>query len=151
MDSVSCMIPVFKSPKDYQVFRISAEDRHRLAIVFDPSAANASLTYCIEIFEPGGRTPSHEHCMAVEMFFVLKGQGEALCDGKVVSLHPGDSILMPPTGIHEIRNTSTERLYMLCIMVPNEDFVELIRNGIPDRLDEEDMRVLSRQDILATC
>ncbi|MEM7648895.1 MAG: cupin domain-containing protein, partial [Cyanobacteria bacterium P01_A01_bin.70] len=44
-----------------------------------------------------------------------------------------------------------DRLYMLCIMVPNEDFAELIRNGVPDQLDEEDLRVLSRQDMLVSC
>lgn len=28
-------------------------------------------------------------------------------------------------------------------MVPNENFAELIRNGIPASLDEEDLKVLS--------
>jgi len=39
----------------------------------------------------------------------------------------------------------------LCIMVPNEDFVELIRSGTPVELDEEDMRVLGRSDVLVAC
>ena len=56
----------------------------------------------------------------------------------------GDSILVPPTGVHVIENTGLTRLYALCIMVPNEDFAELIRSGIPVDLDEEDMQVLSR-------
>jgi hypothetical protein len=51
---------------------------------------------------------------------------------------------VPPTGIHELRNTGTERLYTLCIMVPNEDFAELIRSGTPVELDEEDLAVLQR-------
>jgi mannose-6-phosphate isomerase-like protein (cupin superfamily) len=140
----ACKIPIVKTYRDYQVFRISPEDRNRLAIVFDPNSADVSLTYCVEIFEPGSKTPSHHHSGAVEMFFVLKGQGEAVCDGKVVSLQTGDSILIPHCGIHEIRNTGRDRLYMLCIMVPNEDFAELIRNGVPDQLDEEDLRVLRR-------
>jgi mannose-6-phosphate isomerase-like protein (cupin superfamily) len=147
----ACKIPVVKTPQDYQVFRISPEDRNRLAIIFDPNSADASLTYCVEIFDVGGCTPSHRHNMAVEMFFVLKGQGEAVCDGKIVRLKTGDSILMPASGVHEIRNTGSERLYMLCIMVPNEDFAELIRNGVPDRLDEEDLRVLHRADVLVAC
>ena len=29
-------------------------------------------------------------------------------------------------------------------MVPNEDFAELIRQGVPAELDEEDMAVLAR-------
>jgi mannose-6-phosphate isomerase-like protein (cupin superfamily) len=146
-----CMIPVSKSPQDYQAFRISPGDTNRLAIVFDPTAANSSLTVCIEIFDAGGKTPPNRHLFAVEMFFVLKGQGRATCDGKTVTIKAGDSLLVPPTSTHVIENTGNERLYTLCIMVPNEDFVELIRSGTPVELDEEDLRVLGRSDVLVAC
>jgi mannose-6-phosphate isomerase-like protein (cupin superfamily) len=144
MNSSSCVIPVVKSPTDYQAFRISPQDTNRLAIVFDPQSANMSLTLCVEIFDIGGKTPPNRHQLAVEMFFVLKGEGTATCDGKTVPIRAGDSILVPPTGIHEIHNTGSERLYALCFMVPNEDFAELIRSGIPAELDAEDMAVLRR-------
>ena len=146
-----CMIPVIKTLKDYQVYRISPEDKNRLAIVFDPSNANNSLTVCVEIFDVGSATPPHRHNFAVEMFFILKGEGMAMCDGKEVPLRTGDSVLMPKTGTHYLKNTGTERLYALCIMVPNEDFSELIRSGIPATLDEEDLQVLSRLDSFAPC
>ncbi len=146
-----CMIPVIQSPKDYQAYRISPHDTNRLAIVFDPAAAHASLTICVEIFDEGGKTPPNRHQFAVEMFFVLKGEGVATCDGKTAPIRAGDSLLVPPTGIHEIRNTGSGRLYALCIMVPNEDFAELIRSGIPVELDEEDWRVLTRTDALVAC
>ncbi len=141
-----CVLPVFKSPGDYQAFRISPQDTNRLAIVFDPTVANMSLTYCVEIFDVGGKTPPNRHQIAVEMFFVLKGEGLATCDGKTVSIGAGDSILVPPNGVHLVENTGNSRLYALCIMVPNEDFAELIRSGIPAELDEEDMAVLRRTD-----
>ena len=146
-----CMIPVVKSTQDYQAYRISPHDSNRLAIVFDPTTAHASLTICVEIFDEGGKTPPNRHQFAVEMFFVLKGEGLASCDGKVVPIRAGDSLLVPPTGIHEIRNTGSGRLYALCIMVPNEDFAELIRSGTPVELDEEDLRVLKRTDALVAC
>jgi len=146
-----CMIPVFKTTKDYQAYRISPNDTNRLAIVFDPPIADTSLTFCVEIFDPGGKTPPNRHQFAVEMFFVLKGEGVASCDGKIVTIHTGDSLLVPPTGIHEIRNTGRDRLYLLCFMVPNENFAELIRSGIPVELDQDDLRVLKGQDSLVTC
>ena len=151
MDAESCVIPVLKSPKDYQAYRISPNDSNRLAIVFDPKIANFPLTFCVEIFDIGGKTPPNRHQIAVEMFFVLKGEGVASCDGKSVEIKPGDSILVPPTGTHKIENTGNSRLYTLCIMIPNEDFAELIRSGTPTELDEEDMRVLRRSDILIPC
>ena len=138
------MIPVIKTLKDYQAYRISPEDKNRLAIIFDPSNANDSLTVCVEIFDVGSATPLHRHNLAVEMFFILKGEGMAMCDGKEVPLQTGDSILMPKTGNHYLKNIGSDRLYALCIMVPNEDFSELIRNGIPATLDEQDLKVLSR-------
>jgi len=137
-----CMIPVVKSPRDYQAYRISPNDTNRLAIVFDPGSSEASLTFCVEIFDPGGRTPPNRHQLAVELFFILKGEGIAWCDGKAVSIRAGDSILVPPTGIHEIVNTGSERLYALCFMVPNENFAELIRSGTSVALDAEDYAVL---------
>jgi mannose-6-phosphate isomerase-like protein (cupin superfamily) len=151
MNSSRCMIPIIKSPKDYQAYRISPHDTNRLAIVFEPATADASLTVCVEIFDEGGKTPPNRHQFAVEMFFILKGEGLAICDGKTVPIQAGDSLLVPPTGIHELRNTGSGRLYALCIMVPNEDFAELICSGTPVELDEEDMRVLNRTDVLVPC
>lgn len=142
----SCVVPVFKSPGDYQAFRISPHDSNRLALVFDPTVANMSLTYCVEIFDVGGKTPPNRHQIAVEMFFILKGQGLATCDGKTVAIQAGDSVLVPPNGVHLVENTGSSRLYALCIMVPNEDFAELIRSGTPAELDQEDMAVLRRTD-----
>ncbi|MEL6163687.1 MAG: cupin domain-containing protein [Cyanobacteria bacterium J06628_3] len=141
----SCVIPVIKSPSDYQAYRISPHDSNRLAIVFDPAIANSSLTCCVEIFDVGGKTPPNRHSFALEMFFVLKGEGKATCDGKTINIKAGDSLLVPATGTHLIENTGSGRLYTLTIMVPNEDFAELIRSGTPVELDEEDMAVLGRQ------
>lgn len=143
----SCVIAVVKSPRDYQAYRISPNDTNRLAIVFDPITANFSLTFCVEIFDVGGKTPPNRHQLAIEMFFVLQGEGIAVCDGKEVPIRAGDSLLVPPTGIHEVKNTGRDRLYALCIMIPNEDFAELIRSGIPAELDEEDMAVLRRSRV----
>ncbi len=148
MNSPTCMIPVIKTPRDYQAYRISPKDTNRLAIVFDSTTANMSLTYCVEIFDVGGKTPPNRHQLAVEMFFVLKGEGLATCDGKTVPIAAGDSILVPATGTHVIENTGSDRLYALCIMVPNEDFAELIRSGTPAELDAKDMAVLRRSDVL---
>ena len=151
MYATRCVIPVIKSPKDYQAYRISPNDSNRLAIIFDTASANTSLTCCVEIFDVGGKTPPNRHQWAVEMFFVLKGEGIASCDGKIVSIKAGDSLLVPPTGTHLIENTGSSRLYTLTIMVPNEDFAELIRSGTPVELDEEDMAVLGRVDSLMPC
>ena len=142
MTNSRCMIPLAKSPQEYQVYRISPDSSNKLAIAFDPLKDKVSFTCCIEIFDVGGKTPPNRHMYAAEMFFVLKGEGRATCDGKTILIQEGDSLLVPPTGIHTIENTGKSRLYTLTIMVPNEEFAELIRSGIPAELDEEDLAVL---------
>ncbi|MEM8610844.1 MAG: cupin domain-containing protein [Cyanobacteria bacterium P01_H01_bin.105] len=140
----SCVLPVLKSPHDYQVFRISPDDKNRLALLVDPTLGHAKLTCCVEIFDVDGKTPTHRHQVAVEMFYVIKGEGRVVCDGKISTIRTGDSILVPSYGIHFVENTGSTRLYLLSVMVPNEDFAELIREGIPAELDEEDIAVLGR-------
>ncbi len=137
-----CMIPIRRSLEDYRVYRISPRDTNRLAIVFDPATIQHSLTMFLEIFDPGGSTPPNWHNVAVEMFFILSGQGKATCDGKETAIAAGDSLFIPATGKHQIINTGSERLYALGFMVPNENFVELIQSGIPSSFDEGDRRVL---------
>jgi mannose-6-phosphate isomerase-like protein (cupin superfamily) len=144
MENFRCMIADIKSPKDYQAFRISPNDTNRLAIIFDPITDDISFTVCVEIFDIGGKTPPNRHQFAAEMFFILKGEGRVDCDGRTALIKAGDSILVPATGMHIIENTGKERLYALCVMVPNEDFAELIRRGTPVELDEEDLAVLSQ-------
>jgi mannose-6-phosphate isomerase-like protein (cupin superfamily) len=73
-----------------------------------------------------------------------------MCDGEEVALHSSDALLVPPTGVHEIRNTGTERMYTLTVMVPNENFAELIRSGVPVELDAEDLAVLRREPVSLT-
>lgn len=141
---ISCVLPVLKSPRDYQVFRITPDDKNRLALLVDPTQGHGTLTCCVEIFDQGGRTPSHRHNIAAEMFYVLQGEGRVVCDGKVSMIRTGDSILVPSHGIHFVENTGIHRLYLLSVMVPNEDFAELIRRGIPAELDDDDLAVLSR-------
>ncbi|NJR71283.1 MAG: cupin domain-containing protein [Synechococcales cyanobacterium CRU_2_2] len=142
-----CMLPVVRSTQTYQAFRISPTDTNRIVLLFDPTVTNYSMTVCVEIFDPGGGTPYHRHRQADEMFFVLRGEGAALCDGKEVALTTGDCILVRPTGMHEIHNTSANRLYLLSVMVPNEDFAELVRSGVPAELDAEDLAVLRHQPL----
>ncbi|MBD2309975.1 cupin domain-containing protein [Chroococcidiopsis sp. FACHB-1243] len=137
-----CMIAVAKSPKEYQVYRISPDSSNKLAIAFDPLRDGVSFTCCVEIFDVGGKTPPNRHMYATELFFVLKGEGRATCDGKTVLIQEGDSLVVPPTGTHTVENIGKSRLYTLTVMLPNEDFAELIYNGIPVELDAEDLAVL---------
>ncbi|WP_126147548.1 cupin domain-containing protein [Synechococcus elongatus] len=145
MSGNCCVLPQIASPASLPVYRLRPQGSNRFAVLFDPEQAGVSLVACFEIFDPGGSTPPNLHGRAIEFFYVIAGEGEAYCDGKRTAIAAGDMLLIPATGLHEIRNThQDQRLYVLTLMIPNEAFIELIRSGIPDRLDAADLAVLQQ-------
>lgn len=137
------MTGIARTPRDYQVFRIKASDTNKFALLADPLADATSFVAVIEIFDVGGRTPPNAHAGADELFHVLHGEGVALCDGRRMPIRKGDTFLVRAGAEHVVENTGATRLYCLTTMVPDEAFAALIRNGVPDRLDEADRAVLA--------
>ncbi|MEW5313586.1 MAG: hypothetical protein WDW38_005143 [Sanguina aurantia] len=118
---------------------------NRLAFVFDPSELGLSMSFGIEVFEPGHVTPLHSHMEAHELFFVLGGEGTALCNGESWPVSAGDCLVFPPTSVHGIDNRGAGRLYCLQLMSPNESFVEYVKQGgiAMGSLDDEDLCTLA--------
>jgi mannose-6-phosphate isomerase-like protein (cupin superfamily) len=135
---------IAKHARSYEAWRISPQDSNRLAFVFDPVADGASFIAAVEIFDEGGRTPPNKHGVGQEMFFVLQGEGRAVCDGEVIEMRAGDSLLLKPGTEHALENTGPGRLYCLTVMVPDDGFAALIRSGVRAELDDADLAVLSR-------
>ena len=135
---------IAKAARSYQAWRISPQDSNRLAFVFDPAADGANFIAAVEIFDEGGRTPPNRHEVGQEMFFVLHGRGRATCDGRVIDIEAGDSLLLKPGVTHALENTGPGRLYCLTVMVPDDGFAALIRSGVRADLDAADLAVLSR-------
>lgn len=134
---------IAKSRESYRAYRITPQDTNRLVPVFDPIGEKANFLFPIEIFDVGGKTPPNVHRQAQEMFFVLHGEGRADCSGTETMLKAGDSMLLMPGTTHVVENTGKDRLYCMTVMVPNEDFAELIRTGIPEELDDADWAIIS--------
>ena len=137
---------IAKSREAYRAYRISPGDTNRLVLVFDPLGEQANFVCAIEIFDVAGRTPPNVHSAAQEMFYVLSGEGIAYSEGNSVRIRRGDSLLLPQGTVHQIENTGPGRLYCLTVMVPNQDFAELIRSGEPAAIDDEDWAVLLGAD-----
>jgi len=134
---------VFKNMAECPAYRIAPGDTNYFALVFDPAAEKADFVAVVEIFAPGGKTPPNSHSRAHEMFFVLEGTGRAICGGLVQDFKKGDAILLRPGAPHTVENTGAGKLYTLTVMVPNQDFAELIRAGTPVELDAEDRRAIA--------
>jgi mannose-6-phosphate isomerase-like protein (cupin superfamily) len=132
-----------KRAKDLRGFRIAPNDTNYFACLFDPLEDGVSFTLVVEIFEPGGCTPPNTHQAAEECFVVLAGCGKAYANGAEMPIGPGDAFVLRPGVEHVVVNDTTEKLYCLTLMAPNEGFAELIRNGTPVDLAPEDIAVLT--------
>jgi mannose-6-phosphate isomerase-like protein (cupin superfamily) len=137
--------PIAKPPSEYRAYRIDESYTNRLVVVFDPLAEGVPFIHCVEIWDEGGAQPPNVHGQADEIFYILKGEAVAYCDGHEFWLQAGDSFLAPRGKTHQIKNAGAGRLYALCTMIPNDGFAELIRSGIPTELDEQDLAVLRRE------
>jgi len=136
--------PVVKHLDELKAFRISPGDTNYFACLADPIDEGVPFTIVYEIYEPGGATPPNSHRTAYEFFAILAGTGKGLCNGEEVDLLPGSTLMLPPGMEHVVKNTGEGKLYALCVMVPNEEFAEMIHNGTPVDLDAEDLAVISR-------
>jgi mannose-6-phosphate isomerase-like protein (cupin superfamily) len=134
---------VARSICDVPVRRIAPTDTNYFAMLFDPEQDGIAPVCVVEIFTIDGRTPPNSHVHAHEFFYVLSGEGKALCDGEEKALARGDALMLRPGTEHVIVNTGKAKLYTLTFMIPNEGFAELIRAGEPMELDGEDIATLS--------
>ncbi len=134
---------IARGPDDYETFRISPKDTNRMALIADPIRDRVPFTAIVEIFDGYGKTPPNTHAVAYELFFVLAGSGFAYCDGKKFPVKAGDSFIVRPGHEHVVENPNPEKLYCLTVMMPNEEFAELIRSGIREPLDAADLKVIA--------
>lgn len=130
---------------ELQAFRISESDTNYFVILHDDRVPGFRHVCVVEVFEPGGRTPPNSHVGAFEFFYVLGGTGRASCDGESVDIARGTSMLVPAKSVHVIENTGPGKLYTLTMMLPDEAFAAMIRNGTPVTLDADDVAFLSGQ------
>jgi mannose-6-phosphate isomerase-like protein (cupin superfamily) len=136
------MPATLKRAADLRGFRIAPGDSNYFACLLDPIADGAGFTLVVEVFAPGGATPPNTHQRAQEAFFVLRGQGRARAGEDWLEIGPGDTLMLSPGTEHVVENTGPGKLYCLTLMVPDEDFAALIRNGTEVELDAEDRAVL---------
>ncbi|MEM7695095.1 MAG: cupin domain-containing protein [Pseudomonadota bacterium] len=133
---------ISRAPETLKAFKISEADTNYFACLADPLEDGVPFTIVVEIYQPGGATPPNTHQKAIEFFYILAGEGIGHCGGVSVDLKPGSTLMLPPGNEHIVENTGAGKLYALCVMVPNEDFAEMIRGGIPVDLTPDDIAIL---------
>ncbi len=73
-----------------------------------------------------GATSEHYHRITEELYFITAGNGRMRLGTEERDVGPGDCIVIPPGERHQIVNTGSEPLRLLCCCAPaysNEDTV----------------------------
>lgn len=67
---------------------------------------------------PGAATVPHYHLQAEEIYFILAGSGLMRLGSETRQVGPGDAIAIPRTTPHQLVNTGTQPLVLLCCCSP---------------------------------
>ncbi|MFI7061844.1 cupin domain-containing protein [Kribbella sp. NPDC050124] len=98
----------------------------------DVPDTNGHLTSHRSIFKPGKEgAPPHLHKEAAELFFVLTGSLRVLTGEDVITLTPGDFLVVPPNTPHAFEAAGaedTEVLFVLTHAKPRFDYYRLLES-----------------------
>jgi len=135
------MLPVVIGPAELEMHHITPGDSVRLAVLAGPEVS--PVTVILESWDVGGAQPPNSHPHSTELFLFLKGEGVATCDGVEAPVAAGDTLVLPATSVHHIRNTGTGRMYSITLMSPDDGFADLVRRGPVAVTDDEDRLALA--------
>jgi len=96
---------------------VAAAPTNRLLLVFD--SATVPFLFALEVFEKDHVTPIHSHPTGHELFYILQGEGEAICDGHSWPVRAGDTAVFPVNSMHGLNNTGGTKMCALELMVPS--------------------------------
>ncbi len=85
--------------------------------IFHPNNSSVkNQSFAVAIVEK--ETKAHYHVTSEEIYFILKGKGTIIIDGKEKEVKAGDVILIPPKSIHKIKKRGNEPIVIVCTSSP---------------------------------
>jgi mannose-6-phosphate isomerase-like protein (cupin superfamily) len=93
-------------------------ERHRQVIFSKRETGVSSASVCSVTIPPGGKSDTHMHEVADEIWIVTRGRGKVIVDGNEVGIEPGVVVCAPAKSKHQITNTANEVLHAYIIFAP---------------------------------
>lgn len=66
----------------------------------------------------GCKTLAHRHDVTEELYHITAGHGRMHLGDEAFTVHPGDTVHIPPGVAHSIENVGQEELVLLCCCAP---------------------------------
>ncbi len=92
---------------------------YRNSVIRHQSLAEARLP-------AGASTQEHYHVKTEEVYYITAGCGRIVIEGESADVKPGDAIAIPPGQRHQLRNTGSETLRLLCCCVPAYEHADTV-------------------------
>ena len=70
------------------------------------------------VIPPRCSSRPHYHPVAEETYYILKGEGRMMVDGREMRLVPGDALLILPPEVHQIFNDTDTDLEFIAVCAP---------------------------------
>jgi mannose-6-phosphate isomerase-like protein (cupin superfamily) len=133
--------PVFVRPGDGQTFS---------GLTCRVSSASTHGEYCAFEFVtlPGEGVPLHVHAREDELYYILEGEYEIQCDGRVFTAQSGAMAVLPRSIPHAFRNPTEMPARALTVFIPGgfDTFIEELNKLSPaDAVDEDKRNVIRRR------
>lgn len=98
--------------------RIPAPFNRAITPIFmgdDDKITDCAFSVHMTEWDPGCTIDVHSHDTQTEAMYCISGTGVAMVDGVEYPFVPDSMIVAPPKVMHQITNTGTENLKVLCI------------------------------------
>ena len=82
------------------------------------SGGSVKHSFAYDVIPPGCSSKLHYHPQDEETYYILKGSGNIVIDGKEHTVKPGDTIFIQPPEQHQIFSTGETDLEFIVVCAP---------------------------------
>lgn len=90
-------------------------------LICPENSETKDIDFRVSIYRPQGYAEVHEHAVAENIYYVIRGTGLVELDGEKYVVEPNTVVYMPPGVKHGIWNTGFEDLVFIVVAVPARD------------------------------
>lgn len=93
---------------------------------------NAVMSVAEATVQPGGQTFMHVHKQSQEIYHITGGSALMNLGDEEIAVEPGDTVLIPAGMSHNVRNTGSEPLKILCCCCPPYSHEDTVLTGVEE-------------------